>query len=43
MRSLADNNVASYGGPANFSGRLNKIASQWTGTGDLEFMNEWYA
>lgn len=34
--------IASYGGPANFSGRLNKAASQWTALGDLEFMNEWY-
>ncbi|EKM51374.1 uncharacterized protein PHACADRAFT_129290 [Phanerochaete carnosa HHB-10118-sp] len=32
---------ASYGGPANFSGRLNQIASKWTTTGDLAFMNEW--
>ncbi|KAJ7750418.1 phosphoglycerate mutase-like protein [Mycena maculata] len=32
---------ASYGGPANFTGRLNQVASQWTGTGDLAFMNEW--
>jgi hypothetical protein len=32
---------ASYGGPANFSGRLNQVASKWNGTGELEFMNEW--
>ncbi|KAJ6613339.1 histidine phosphatase superfamily [Mycena sp. CBHHK59/15] len=32
---------ASYGGPANFSGRLNAVASKWNGSGDLEFMNEW--
>ncbi|KAJ7682173.1 phosphoglycerate mutase-like protein [Mycena polygramma] len=32
---------ASYGGPANFSSRLNAAASNWTAKGDLEFMNEW--
>ncbi|KAJ7493301.1 phosphoglycerate mutase-like protein [Mycena galericulata] len=32
---------ASYGGPANFSGRLNAASSKWTGTESLEFMNEW--
>lgn len=32
---------ASYGGPANFSGRLNQAAAGWTATGDLEFLNEW--
>ncbi|EPQ50321.1 phytase [Gloeophyllum trabeum ATCC 11539] len=32
---------ASYGGPANFSGRLHEAAAGWNGTGDLEFMNEW--
>ena len=32
---------ASYGGPANFSGRLNQAAAGWTATGDLKFMNEW--
>ncbi|KAJ7700865.1 phosphoglycerate mutase-like protein [Mycena rosella] len=32
---------ASYGGPANFSSRLNAVASKWTGSGDLDFMNEW--
>ncbi|KAI0791592.1 phosphoglycerate mutase-like protein [Irpex lacteus] len=32
---------ASYGGPANFSGRLNQAASKWNATGELEFMNEW--
>lgn len=34
--------LASYGGPANFSGRLNAVAEKWEGSGDLEFMNEWY-
>jgi len=33
---------ASYGGPANFSGRLNQLADKWTTSGDLEFMNDWY-
>ncbi|KAL1743624.1 histidine phosphatase superfamily [Schizophyllum fasciatum] len=32
---------ASYGGPANFSGRLHNVADQWNTSGDLEFMNEW--
>ena len=32
---------ASYGGPANFSGRLHASADGWKGTGDLEFMNDW--
>lgn len=32
---------ASYGGPANFSGRLHASAEGWNGTGDLEFMNDW--
>ncbi|THU80110.1 phosphoglycerate mutase-like protein [Dendrothele bispora CBS 962.96] len=32
---------ASYGGPADFAGRLNKAAKDWTATGDLEFLNEW--
>ncbi|TFK67148.1 phosphoglycerate mutase-like protein [Pluteus cervinus] len=32
---------ASYGGPANFSGRLNNVAQHWTGSADLEFMNNW--
>ncbi|KDQ54057.1 hypothetical protein JAAARDRAFT_38656 [Jaapia argillacea MUCL 33604] len=32
---------ASYGGPANFTNRLNKAASGWTASGDLEFMNDW--
>ncbi|KAJ7130984.1 phosphoglycerate mutase-like protein [Mycena filopes] len=32
---------ASYGGPANFSGRLNALAAKWTASGDLAFMNEW--
>ena len=34
---------ASYGGPANFSGRLHNNAAGWNTTGDLEFMNDWYA
>lgn len=33
--------IASYGGPANFSGRLHASANGWNGTGDLEFMNNW--
>ncbi|KAF9009542.1 histidine phosphatase superfamily [Cyathus striatus] len=32
---------ASYGGPANFSGRLHNVASEWSGKGELEFMNDW--
>ena len=32
---------ASYGGPANFSGRLHAAASGWNGSGQLEFMNDW--
>ncbi|KAL1658494.1 histidine phosphatase superfamily [Schizophyllum commune] len=32
---------ASYGGPANFSGRLHDVADKWNTSGDLEFMNEW--
>ena len=32
---------ASYGGPANFSGRLHNAAAGWNGSGDLEFMNDW--
>ncbi|TRM63976.1 histidine phosphatase superfamily [Schizophyllum amplum] len=32
---------ASYGGPANFSGRLHDVADKWNASGDLEFMNEW--
>ncbi|KAL5520653.1 hypothetical protein ACEPAF_2654 [Sanghuangporus sanghuang] len=32
---------ASYGGPANFSGRLHESAAGWNGTGDLDFMNGW--
>jgi hypothetical protein len=33
---------ASYGGPANFSSRLNQAADKWTTTDNLEFMNDWY-
>lgn len=33
---------AAYGGPANFSGRLNAVAEKWNASGDLEFMNDWY-
>ncbi|KAJ7869626.1 phosphoglycerate mutase-like protein, partial [Mycena leptocephala] len=32
---------ASYGGPANFSSRLNAVADKWTASGELAFMNEW--
>ncbi|RPD81516.1 phosphoglycerate mutase-like protein [Lentinus tigrinus ALCF2SS1-7] len=32
---------ASYGGPANFSGRLHNNAAGWNTSGDLEFMNDW--
>ncbi|KAI0719060.1 phosphoglycerate mutase-like protein [Cerioporus squamosus] len=32
---------ASYGGPANFSGRLHDNAAGWNTTGELEFMNDW--
>lgn len=32
---------ASYGGPANFSARLNKAAAGWNASGDLAFMNDW--
>lgn len=32
---------ASYGGPANFSSRLNQAADTWNGSGQLEFMNDW--
>ncbi|KAH9927417.1 phosphoglycerate mutase-like protein [Epithele typhae] len=32
---------ASYGGPANFSGRLHAAAAGWNGSGDLQFMNDW--
>ncbi|KIP05069.1 hypothetical protein PHLGIDRAFT_31059 [Phlebiopsis gigantea 11061_1 CR5-6] len=32
---------ASFGGPANFSGRLNQAAAGWKAHGDLKFMNEW--
>ncbi|KAI0701864.1 phosphoglycerate mutase-like protein [Cytidiella melzeri] len=32
---------ASFGGPANFSGRLNQAAARWNATGELEFMNTW--
>ena len=41
LRSGIDGHAASYGGPANFSGRLNQIAEEWTATGELAFMNEW--
>jgi hypothetical protein len=34
-------NLAQYGGPANFSGRLHNAAAGWNATGDLGFMNEW--
>ncbi len=34
--------LASYGGPANFSSRLNAVAGDLTASGDLEFLNEWY-
>ncbi|KAF9026466.1 phosphoglycerate mutase-like protein [Hymenopellis radicata] len=33
--------VSSYGGPANFSSRLNAVAGDLTASGDLEFLNEW--
>ena len=32
---------ASYGGPANFSGRLHNAAAGWNASGELEFMNDW--
>ncbi|KAI0342559.1 phosphoglycerate mutase-like protein [Trametopsis cervina] len=32
---------ASYGGPANFSARLNQAAAGWNATGELGFLNEW--
>ncbi|KAK0243834.1 phosphoglycerate mutase-like protein [Armillaria nabsnona] len=32
---------ASYGGPANFSGRLHDAAAGLSASGDLEFLNEW--
>ncbi|RDB19457.1 3-phytase A [Hypsizygus marmoreus] len=32
---------ASYGGPANFSGRLNAVTEKWNASGELDFMNEW--
>ena len=34
---------ASFGGPANFSGRLHNTAAGWTASGQLEFMNDWWA
>lgn len=37
-----DDGAASYGGPANFSGRLHDAAASWDASGDLDFMNEWY-
>ncbi|PSS34179.1 hypothetical protein PHLCEN_2v1796 [Hermanssonia centrifuga] len=36
------NEPASYGGPANFSARLNQAAAGWNASGDLEFMNTWF-
>ena len=33
--------VAAYGGPANFSSRLNQVATKWNASGELSFMNEW--
>ncbi|KAJ4473127.1 phosphoglycerate mutase-like protein [Lentinula aciculospora] len=32
---------ASFGGPADFAGRLNKVADEWNAKGDLAFMNDW--
>ena len=32
---------ASFGGPANFSGRLHNAAAGWTASGQLKFMNDW--
>ncbi|KAG7086430.1 hypothetical protein E1B28_002384 [Marasmius oreades] len=32
---------ASYAGPATLAKRLNQAASQWTASGDLNFLNEW--
>lgn len=32
---------ASYGGPAGLADRLHKAASNWTASGELEFLNEW--
>ncbi|KAF7296481.1 AB hydrolase-1 domain-containing protein [Mycena chlorophos] len=32
---------ATYGGPSKLAGRLNPVASQWTASGDLEFLNDW--
>jgi hypothetical protein len=32
---------ASYGGPANLAKRLNQATTKWTGSGELEFLNDW--
>ncbi|KAH9951980.1 phosphoglycerate mutase-like protein [Amylocystis lapponica] len=32
---------ASYGGPAVFASKLHKVASKWTATGSLSFLNDW--
>ncbi|KAJ7063679.1 histidine phosphatase superfamily [Mycena amicta] len=32
---------ATYGGPAKLASRLNPVAGKWTGSGDLEFLNDW--
>ncbi|KAF9265875.1 phosphoglycerate mutase-like protein [Marasmius fiardii PR-910] len=32
---------ASYGGPSGLANRLNQAASNWTASGDLNFLNEW--
>ncbi|KAJ4470623.1 histidine phosphatase superfamily [Lentinula edodes] len=32
---------ASFGGPADFAGRLHKVADDWTTKGNLAFMNDW--
>ncbi|TFK34874.1 histidine phosphatase superfamily [Crucibulum laeve] len=32
---------AAFGGPANFSRKLNQSANKWNASHDLEFMNEW--
>ena len=33
--------TASYGGPANFSARLQRATSSWTAHGQLSFLNDW--
>jgi len=34
-------NIAMYGGPAAFAGRLHDAAASWNASGGLDFLNEW--